>query len=217
MRNVFRHPLRSSLSLLGAGVAFFGLLGDARPSDAEARFDERGYEIELGVKAGFVSAPTAGYVSPFGLGFGGRLGASFSGVYVGVSVVDFLGGSDGTISEHSILYGGEIGYGCRIHDVGGGSITIRPLVGLGVAALERTDSSKVDIVSTASGRTATSGQTTTVSNLYVEPGLSLLYANGSHFFALHAGALIVPNLSYDANGAQTWVSYAARAEVGFRF
>ncbi len=214
MRNALRHPL---LSLLAAGFASFVFLGDARPSDAEARFEERGYEIELGAKAGFLSAPTPGYVSPFGLGFGGRLGASFSGVYVGVSVVDFLGGSDGSIAESAILYGGEIGYGFRIHDVGGGSFTIRPQVGVGVVAIQRTDSSKVDVITTASGRSATSGQTTTVSNLYVEPGLTFMYSNGGHYFALNAGATVVPGLSYDANGAQTWITYGGRAEVGFRF
>jgi hypothetical protein len=214
VRTVVRHPL---LSLLAAGAASLVCLGDARPSEAEAKFEERGYEIELGAKGGYLSAPTPGYVSPFGLGFGGRLGASFSGVYVGVSVVDFLGGSDGTITESSILYGGEIGFGFRIHDVGSGSITIRPQVGVGVVNIERTDASKVDVVTTASGRTATSGQTTTVSNLYLEPGLTLMYASGAHFFALNAGALVVPNLSYDANGSQTWITYGGRAEAGFRF
>jgi hypothetical protein len=214
VRPAVRHPFVSLLAAAGASLV---CLGDARPSEADAKFAERGYEIELGAKAGFVSAPTPGYVSPFGLGFGGRLGASFSGVYVGVSVVDFLGGSDGTITESSILYGGEIGFGFRIHDVGGGSITIRPQVGVGVVNIERTDSSKVDIVTTASGRTATSGQSTTVSNVYLEPGLSFMYASGANFFALNAGALIVPGLSYDANGSQTWISYGGRAEAGFRF
>lgn len=214
MRVVVPRPL---VSLLAAGVTSLVCLGDARPSEIEAQLAERGYEIELGAKAGFVSAPTAGYVTPFGLGFGGRLGASFSGVYVGVSVVDFLGSSDRVVAESSILYGGEIGFGFRIHDVGSGSITIRPQVGVGVVAIERTDSSKVDVITTASGRTATSGQTTRVSNVYVEPGLSLLYARGGHFFAVNAGALVVPGLSYDAYGSQTWITFGARGEAGFRF
>jgi hypothetical protein len=191
---------------------------DARPADFDAELERRGYELELGAKAGYLSPPTAGYVSPFGVGLGGRLGAVFSGFYVGVSVVDYLGGGEGSISERSLLYGVDVGYGFRLGEAGGGFFVLRPQLGAGGVSVSRTDSSKVDVISTASGTVAGSGQTTTASNLYLEPSLGLTYTNGAHYVAVYGDALVVPNFQYDAmSGAVTWTSYGARLEAGFRF
>jgi hypothetical protein len=186
----------------------------AEDSDGEDSFERRGYEIELGAQAGFLSAPSSDGLNTFGLGFGGRLGVAFSGVYLGVSVIDYLGNAQGTLSESSLLAGAELGYGFRVHGVGGGTITIRPQIGIGYAALARTDAS-VDVVTTASS--SSGGKTTTVGNVYFEPRLVLMYANGNSFVGVSAGAMVVPGLTYDANGSVTWTSYGARAEVGLRF
>jgi hypothetical protein len=221
-----RAPLRGAPILaLAASAAFAATLtceardaharsARADDGDAEAAFERRGYEVELGAHAGYLTAPSADGLNSFGLGFGGRLGVSFSGVYIGASVIDYLGNSQGSISESSLLAGTELGYGFRIRGLGNGSITIRPQIGLGYASLMRTDTS-VDVVSTASS--SGGGKTTTVGNVYVEPRLVVMYANGGSFVSVSAGALVLPGLTYDSNGSVTWTSYGARAEVGLRF
>lgn len=86
---------------------------------------------EIGGKASFLSPPIRGGTNPFGPGFGGRLGVSFGGLYVGASVVDYLGGQDVDLSAHAIMYGGELGYGITKSLGGGAGLTLRPSVSAG--------------------------------------------------------------------------------------
>jgi hypothetical protein len=91
-------------------VTFVG----ARPAHALGPID-----LEIAAKAGYGS-------NDFGFGFGGRAGISFFGFYGGLSAVDYLGKSVDDVTTHTLLLGGELGFGIKIS-----RLTIRPLLGLG--------------------------------------------------------------------------------------
>jgi hypothetical protein len=175
----------------------------------------------LGGRATYVSPPIRGGTSPFGAGFGGAIALVVSHVYVGASVVYFLGGSDVSISDHALTYGLELGYEIELVHFGNGNLLLRPQVGGGGAALYHTDPStaKVDVVTSASGRssTSTSSDTTTVNAFYVEPGATLLFAMPSFFAGVNANTMYLPSVSYGPSTSAAGLSYGARAELGFLF
>jgi len=176
----------------------------------------RSVEVELAGQAAYVTAPIRGGTNPFGAGFGGRVGLDLGGLYVGVSVVDFLGGRDVDVSYRALLYGGEIGYGFRIPAFARAFWLLRPRVGVGNAAVYYTDPSlAVDVVTTASGRSAS--DTLTVNNLYVQPGFTWELSTPSYFAAIDASVLVLPGIAYGGADATTWVSYGAQGQVGVRF
>ena len=189
------------------------------PVDA---FEQRGgYDVELGARGGFGSAPIRGGNNPFGVALGGRLGLAIGGFYVGVTAVDFLGGNDVDLSDSAVLYGVELGYGLRYRVFSVGALTLRPLIGVGNATFFHTDPSqaKVDVVTSASGQQSrgVTSDTTTVNNVYVEPGLLVMLASGHNFAALSASVAIFPGISYAEPQSTTWVSYGLQAHLGFKF
>jgi len=182
---------------------------------------------EIAGIADYASAPIRGGTNPFGFGFGGRFGLSVSKVYVGLSVVDYLGGTDVTLSDQALLFGGELGYGIVLHQFATGvTLTLRPMVGVGNAAISHTDPSlvqttKPDVVTTASGRTVSTGgsttDTTTIDNVYLRPSVTLLLAGGWHFVAIEGSATFLPGISYAGADPSTWISYGAQVQLGVRF
>jgi hypothetical protein len=252
-----------------AVVLFWG--GDARADDFVGTSPELGgsqlpahvaeaavLPYELGGVVAYTSAPIRGGTSPFGAGFGGRLGASVSDFYFGIAVVGYLGGTDVDASESAVTYGGEMGYGLRLATFGPTTLTLRPSLGVGgvtisrtdptaravagasagasttsTASVSRTSATHVDVVSGAtpsqssgstgsSGGTGTTGSsaaasdTTHLSNLYVQPGATLMLASGIHFFAINANVLIVPGISYSGE-TTTWISSGVQAQLGVRW
>ena len=187
------------------------------------------YLFEIGARSGYVSAPIRGGVNPFGLGFGGRFGFNVSGFYFGASAMDYTGGSDVGATDQSWLLGGEFGYNLRI----GLHVTLRPQLGVGDTVLTHTEPSSpaprgghVDVVTTASGTIVsgggpvggTSGPTTSVNNVYLQPGLTLLLATTNYFCGVSVSSLLIPGILYGPPPAQqtTWISYAAEGQIGFR-
>jgi hypothetical protein len=72
---------------------------------------------------------------------------------VGVSVIDYLGGSDVNLSDQALLFGLELGYGIVLRFDTQVTLVLRPLLG------------EPDVVTTASGRTVVGGMpsaTTTI-------------------------------------------------------
>lgn len=190
----------------------------ATPSQASVAVVHEGgdLDVELGALATYVSPPIRGGVNPFGAGFGGRVGLVYSGLYVGVSVLDFLGGSDVELSYRALLYGLELGYGARLPAFAGTLLTLRPQLGVGDAAVYYTDPHlAADVVTSASS--GGSSDTLTVNSIYVEPALSLILASGAHFVALRGSSLIIPGIQYGGADATTWLCYGARLEAGFVF
>lgn len=187
------------------------------PAQAEAvDAQPQTVEVELGAQAGYVAPPIRGGTNPFGAGFGGRLGLVYSGLYVGASVVDFLGGSDVDVSYRALLYGLEVGYGLRIPAFGETTFTVRPQLGVGNAAVYYTDPAlAADVVTSASS--GSSSDTRTVNNVYVQPALLGMLSAAGHFVALEASALVVPGIQYGGADATTWVSASGQLQLGFVF
>ena len=178
-------------------------------------------DVELGGVASYMTGPIRGGTSPFGAGFGGRAGLDFGGFYVGGRVEDYLGGSDVHLSDKALLYGLELGFGFPLARIGGATVSLRPLVGVGDAAIAHTDPSlaKVDVVTSASGSSSsTSSDTVTVNSIYLQPGLTLMLVSGSNFVALNGSMLVIPSISYGGSSdTATWLTYGMQAELGFRF
>jgi hypothetical protein len=140
------------------------------PSFSAPRGNENTWEL-AGVVS-YLTPPIRGGTSPFGVGFGGRLGSTVGGLYLGAAVVDYLGQTDVDATTHAVLYGGELGYGIPLTDLGGAELTLRPQVGVGgltifftepnaAAAAARSSSTvqvkpNVDVVTTATARGAVS-------------------------------------------------------------
>jgi hypothetical protein len=181
----------------------------------------RNWDVELGAEATYTSPPIRGGTSPFGAGFGARVGVNVSGFYAGLGALYYLGGSDVTLSDRALLYGLEVGYGFRVQPVSWAWFTVRPLVGVGDAAIAHTDPSlaKVDVVTTASGRSSSStSDTITVNNVYLRPGITAMLSSSTNYVALTGNVLVVPGISYGGSSEPTtWFSYGLQGELGFRF
>jgi hypothetical protein len=236
-------------------VAFAGILfgnaptalaeGEGRPT-APSRLVT---DWELAGRASYLTPPIRGGTNPFGAGFGGRLGLSLANVYLGVTVIDYLGSTDVDLATHGLLYGGEVGYGFRIAAGASKLLTIRPEVGVGGLTLFYTTPStasatttsgavatraNVDVITTAtatkvttppsrspspsSGSSASASQpnTVTMSNLYVQPALTVMLSAASGFVGVKGSMLVVPGIS-DGVSSSTWLSYGVEGQLGVRF
>jgi len=179
--------------------------------------DGTGLDVELGEGVSYVTPPIRGGANPFGVGFGGRAGLVYAGFYVGITVLDYLGGSDVDVTYQAIFYGLEVGYGWKVPVFQGAALTLRPLLGIGDAAVSYTDPKlAADVVTSASG-SSSSSDTFTVNNVYVEPALMLMISSGHHFAAVRGSALAIPGIQYGGADPTTWLSYGARLELGFVF
>jgi hypothetical protein len=194
---------------------------EASPVETPSTETERTFFPELAAEATYTTVPIRGGTTPFGLGFGGRLGLVFHRIYVGANAIGYLGGMDIDISDHAILYGLELGYDVAF-DAGPGRFIVRPQVGIGGVRIYHTDPSLArsigpDVVSSASGRRSSSNSgTTTLDNVYVQPGMTFIYAPGMPFAAVNANALVLPGINY-SGVMTTWLSYGLQGQVGLRF
>ncbi len=152
-------------SALLASVAFVSTtLVVARDAHALGPVD-----IEVGARAGYATNPSNGSLNPLGVGVGGRAGIAFlGGVYLGGSVMYYLGGSTTgdqtvdttsstmpthstyTISTSTLMIGGELGYGMKLLEL----LTIRPQMGLGNAAFTTSASGSARATATSTSSPA---------------------------------------------------------------
>lgn len=182
---------------------------------------------EIATTLGYVSPPIRGGTNPFGVGIGGRAGLSAFGLYAGITIVDFLGGRDVSLSDRSLLIGGEFGYGGTVYTYERQhfKIVLRGLVGVGNAAVSHDDpalaqNTKPDIVTTASGRTingSSPSTTVTANNIYVRPTLSLMFIHQWQYVAIEGDVLVVPGISYGGADPSTWIAYGTQLHLGARF
>jgi hypothetical protein len=124
--------------------------------------------LELAARSGYGS-------DTWNFGIGGRAGVSVYGIYAGASIDYFFGGTKDTcgieISHvHFLTYGGELGYGFKI-----GFLTIRPLLGLGLAQ---------ELFP------AVENPGTSFGTFYFQPGGLVDVTVGHVFFGVHASELI---------------------------
>jgi hypothetical protein len=121
-------PIAWTLALLAATS------GVARADEFTNDWTEQEHKPQPTLPLALELAAKAGYGSDtWNFGFGGRAGFAAFGIYGGASIGYYLGGTKDTCGieisgVHFLTYGGEIGYGFKI-----GFLTIRPLVGLGLA------------------------------------------------------------------------------------
>jgi hypothetical protein len=189
------------LFFAATGAGLFSLF---TPRDAHALGP---LDIEIAGKAGYGTNPDSGLgFNPLGVGLGGRAGLSIFGLYAGVNVVDYLGGSQPcppvmatgacpNVSAHTLMYGGEFGYGFKIS-----IITIRPQIGVGSALV--------------SGSTSNS-------TLYLEPGVTGLVAFGILIVGVDANLAIFPGSNQiNSNGTTSTTvteAFTIHGQVGVRF
>jgi hypothetical protein len=174
--------------------------------------------VELAAEAAYVTPPIRGGTNPFGAGFGVRAGLDFSGFYVGVSVLDFLGGKDVDVGYRALLYGLEVGYGWHVPMSATTFWLLRPRFGVGDAAVYYTDPSlAADVVTSASGGSSSGSDTLTVHNVFVQPGVTAELSAGPYVLALDGSMLVLPGIAYGGADPTTWISYSAQLQAGFRF
>jgi hypothetical protein len=166
-------------------------------------------DLEVAAKVGYGT-------DELSVGFGGRAGVSFLGLYGGVSVIDYIGQSRGGFTTHAFLYGGELGYGMRISVV-----TIRPIIGFGDTIF----SVSHPAIQGASG--SSSEQTdfsigSPSNSFYLEPG-GLIQLNFGHvIFGVDAGCLIFTNGFTNGFNASTGEgslteAFTIHGQVGVKF
>ena len=169
-------------------------------------------DVEVAARAGFATNPVSSnngfsFPNPLGFGVGARGGVSFMGIYGGINVMYYFGGSQNesvlgqsfSFSDHTFMYGLEAGYGFTLIDI----LTIRPQIGVGNASFS-TNTNVSGVVSANVG--GNNG-----SNIYLEPGVTGLISLGGWFVGADANALFFPGL----NNSTTAFSF--HGQIGFKF
>jgi hypothetical protein len=152
-------------------------------------------------------------------GVGGRAGVTVSNLYLGGSLVYYLGskqnetvdGNSGQLSTNSFAYGGELGYGFPI----GGYLTVRSQLGVG------TD--KITVKGTGAAASDVSGGSETKGYLYLEPAFVVLVPLGSWFAGADVGGLVLPTGPYKSSPCDQAkctafdMALTAHVQAGFSF
>ena len=161
-------------------------------------------DLEIGAKAGVGTTPSNfpnGATNPLGFGLGDRAGVSIMGLYGGGQIIYYLGGSENSVSVHTLMYGVEAGYGTKLIDI----LTLRAQVGLG----------SYDI--NASGGGFSHDQ----SNLYVEPGITAMITLPivGWFVGADANVLLLTGMpDQNGNGSGTLdTAFTLHGQVGYTF
>ncbi len=190
MKNFFR--------LAGALLAAFVIVLSSKEAHALGPLD-----IEVGAKVGYATNPSSAPTSPnaLGIGIGGRAGVSIFGLYGGVNIVDYLGGTNNGVSESALQLGGELGYSIKLT-----VLTIRPQIGLGNISFNTSGSiAGISIPSTSSG------------SFYLEPGLTALITIGIIYFGADANALIITDAPAPNAPAGTQTVFTLHGQIGLTF
>jgi hypothetical protein len=154
-------------------------------------------DVEVGARVGVGTTPggvPSGFPNPLGLGIGGRGGVSILGLYGGISGMYYLGESKSvlgvSVSAHSVLLGLEAGYGSKF-----GPLSLRGTVGIG------------NIETDGSPGTTTNG-------LYIEPGVTGVFALGMWFVGADANGLLLPSYG---GGSSLEGAFTLHGQVGVTF
>lgn len=175
-------------------------------------------ELELGAKAGVGSNPSSSSLNPLGFGIGARGGVSIIGIYGGLNLMYYTGGSSDTnvvvgnvhTSAHSLMYGIEGGFNFRLLD---DLLTLRPQLGLGNFNVSY-DASGNAVGVTVSGNESKS-------YLYLEPSALAYLSFGNLFVGADIGFLVIPSVDErtgpTTTESKTWTSLTIHGQVGLKF
>lgn len=196
-----------SVALLATALGA-GILSTARDASALGPVD-----LEAGAKLGMGTTPSNLNANPLGLGLGARGGVSFMGLYGGLNIVYYfgssqsqsLGGSSVSVSEHSLLYGIEAGYGMKLL----GLLTLRAQLGIGSANLTVSNSEQVAGLS--------GGGDVSQSSLYLEPGITAMVSLGMWFVGADVNALVLTGIKDSSNNSSTDTALTWHGQVGATF
>jgi hypothetical protein len=184
-------------------VGLFAVLASSRDAHALGPVS-----VEVGAKAGLATNPAdSGQPNPLGFGIGARGGIEIMNVYVGANVLYYFGSTQTLstglgsvdVSEHTLLYGLEGGYGFKFLD---DLITLRPQLGIGNATYS------------VSGLGPLDGSR---SNLYLEPGVTVLVGLGGLYVGGDANYLVFPSADQGGGQTKTWTSFTLHGQVGLKF
>jgi hypothetical protein len=152
-------------------------------------------------------------INPLGFGFGARAGISIFGLYGGVDVNYYTGGSKDyfgvSVSEHSLMEGLQVGYGLTLLDL----LTLRAQVGFGNYSLSASGGSSLSTSKGAVGFTIAPNDT---SNLYVEPGIVGLVSLGTLFVGADANLLVLPGFKNLDGSSSTYTATTLHAQIGVK-
>jgi hypothetical protein len=141
-------------------------------------------DLEIGLKGGVATDPIqGGGDNPMGAGIGARGGVGIFGLYGGVKFMYYFGAD----SVHTTQYGFEGGY-----SLGVGPITLRPQLGVGNLTFSGPDGFSQ-------------------SNLYLEPGVTVLVSLLGWFVGADANVLLTPGLD------QSQAALTINGQVGLKF
>jgi hypothetical protein len=199
---MLRRSLALALTLATALIA-----GDARALGP--------VDLEVAAKAGLGTDPLGTGPSPLGFGIGGRAGLSFFGFYGGLALMYYFGASQNesfgevpgvSVSEHALMYGVEAGYNWYFLSK---MLTIRPQLGVGNLTISSSAGALPQGVNPLPN---------SVSNLYLEPGVTALIALGQWFVGADGNLLLLPSIQEPgATSSSTDAAFTLHAQVGLKF
>ena len=171
-------------------------------------------DVEVVGTVGGGSDPlTSGGPNPLGFGTGWHAGVAFHGLYGGVALSYYFGGSEnngvgGSASDHVLTYGIEAGYEFRVLAL----LLVRPQVRFGdfVLTFNPGACTLCNIVqNNASGN---------ISSLYLRPGVTALVSLRKWLVGVDASALVLPSFTEPYSTVSTTdVAFTADVLVGVRF
>jgi len=164
-------------------------------------------DLEVAAKVGYANNPGSGDPNPLGVGLGGRAGVAFMGAYGGVNILYYFGGTSNvniaSVSAHSLLYGIEAGYGVTLVDI----LTIRAQLGVGNIT-----------ISSSGSLGSVAAPSSSLNNLYLEPGLTGLLGFGTYFVGADANLLILPSVAQqNGGGSSTETCFTLHGQIGVKF
>jgi len=174
------------------------------PTDAHALGP---IDLEIAAKVGYANNPGSGVPNPLGVGLGGRAGVSFMGAYGGVNILYYFGGTSNvniaSVSANSLLYGIEAGYGVTLVDI----LTIRAQLGVGNIT-----------ISSSGSLGSVAAPSSSLNNLYLEPGLTGLLGFGTYFVGVDANLLVLPSIAkQNGGGSSTETCFTLHGQIGVKF
>jgi hypothetical protein len=188
------------------------------------------FAVGIGARAGVgIKGVYLGLAITYYLGASGDCGGGAPTRGGGVSVLPpsfcnlGAGGAEVELQQQAVLYGVDLGY--TVGFKGAKIFKLRPLVQLGDTEITRTGSVGAQDLTTGALAALRSEN-----SFYVQPGLTAMLTVESFFLAADANLLIVPGV-LDVDGVAgnaagtgtlttstlTFASFAAHAQVGFRF